>query len=134
MINIKFTVFLQIIVPCSTVSLHGTTPEHCVARHELNITSCIGSSSRWKQRYNVGVRAGTNNAQKIPEDYADLLHTFRKSVITTRKAENIGPADIVNMDQIMCRFDMPPSHTNTTRRGSALYASRLHVLKRRDSL
>ena len=71
--------------------------------------------SQWKQQYNVGVRAGTSNAQKIPEDYADLLHTFRKSVITVRKAENIGPADIVNMDQTMCRFDMPPSHTNNKR-------------------
>ena len=76
--------------------------------------SC-GWLNRWKQRYNVGVRAGTNNAQKIPADYADLLHSFRKSVITIRKAENIGPADIVNMDQTMCRFDMPPSHTNNKR-------------------
>ena len=76
--------------------------------------SC-GWLSQWKQWYNVGVRAGTNNAQKIPADYADLLHSFRKSVITIRKAENIGPADIVNMDQTMCRFDMPPSHTNNKR-------------------
>lgn len=72
--------------------------------------SC-GWLSQWKQQYNVGVRAGTNNAQKILPDYADL-HSFRKSVITICKAENIGPADIVNMNQTMCRFDMPPSRTN----------------------
>ena len=76
--------------------------------------SC-GWLRRWKQQYNVGVRAGMNNAQKIPADYADLLYSFRKSVITIRKAENIGPADIVNMDHTMCRFNMPPSHTNNKR-------------------
>ena len=76
--------------------------------------SC-GWLSRWKQRYNVGVRAGTNSAQRLPADYADQLHTFRKSVITIRKAESIGPAGIINMDQTMCRFDMPPSRTNNKR-------------------
>ena len=50
--------------------------------------SC-GWLSRWKQRYNVGVRAGTNSAQRLPADYAD--QPFRKSVITIHKAESIGP-------------------------------------------
>ena len=53
--------------------------------------SC-GWLSRWKRRYGVGVRVGTNSAQRLPADYADHLHTFRKSVIVIRKAENIGPA------------------------------------------
>ena len=67
---------------------------------------------RWKKRYDVGMRAGTNSAQKVPSDYRELLHSFRKSVIVTRKTKNIGPPDIVNMDQTMCRFDMPFSRTN----------------------
>ena len=77
--------------------------------------SC-GWLSRWKQRYNVEVRAGTNSVQRLPADYADQLHTFRKSVITIRKAKSIGPAGIINMAQTMCRFvDMPPSRTNNKR-------------------
>ena len=78
--------------------------------------SC-GWLSRWKRRYGVtvGVTVGTNNTQRLPADYADHLHTFRKSVIVIRKAENIGHADIINMDQTMCRFDMPPSRTNNKR-------------------
>ena len=76
--------------------------------------SC-GWLSRWKQQYNVGVRAGTNSVHRLPVDYADQLHTFRKSVITIHKAESIGPADIINMDQIMCRFNMPPSRTHNKR-------------------
>ena len=91
--------------------------------------SC-GWLNRWKQWYNVGVRAGTNNAQKIPKDYADLLHTFRKSVITIRKAENIGPADIVNMDQTMCRFDMPPSRTNNKRGERTICIKTTHAEKK----
>ena len=58
------------------------------------------------------MRAGTNSAQKVPSDYADLLHTFRKTIIIARKTHNIEPPGIVNMDQTMRRFDMPPSRTN----------------------
>ena len=84
--------------------------------------SC-GWLSRWKRRYGVGVRVGTNSTQKLPADYADHLHTFRKSVIVIRKAENLGPADIINMDQTMCRSDMPPSRTNNKRGELAATAS-----------
>ena len=83
--------------------------------HSLSIQEFKGSSGwlwKWKKRYGVGMRAGTNSAQKIPSDYCELLHNFRKSVMITSKTKNIGPSDIVNMDQTMCRFDMPFSHTN----------------------
>ena len=62
--------------------------------------------------YGLGMRAGTKSAQRIPSDYRELLHSFRKSVIITRKTKNIGLSDIVNMDQTMCCFDMPFSRTN----------------------
>ena len=39
----------------------------------------------------VGMRESTNSAQNVPFDYRELLHSFRKSVIITRKAKNIGP-------------------------------------------
>ena len=68
---------------------------------------------RWKRRNDVGMRCGTNSAHKVPADYADQLHHFRKSVIAVRKANNIDPHQIINMDQTMCRFDMPPKRTNT---------------------
>ena len=55
------------------------------------------------------MRAGTNSAQKV---YADLLHTFRKTIMIARKTHKIEPSGIVNMDQTMCCFDMPPSRTN----------------------
>ena len=73
--------------------------------------SC-GWLDRRKQRYKVGMRARTNSTQRVPSDHADHLHTFQTSVLTTQKAKNIGPADIVNMDHTMCRFNMPPSPTN----------------------
>ena len=51
-------------------------------------------------------------------DYLQIMQinfTLFESVITIRKAESIGPADIINMDQIMCRFNMPPSRTHNKR-------------------
>ena len=58
------------------------------------------------------MRAGTNTSKKVPADYADRLHTFRKAIITLHKANDIKPSQIVNMDQTMCQFDMPLNHTN----------------------
>ncbi len=68
-----------------------------------------------EKRYNIGQRCGTNTSQKVPADYSDLISHFRKSVIAFRKANHLEPAHIVNMDQTMCRFDMPRSRTNEIR-------------------
>ena len=57
------------------------------------------------------MRAGTNSVQKVPSDYCELLHSFRKSVVITRKTKNIRPSDIVNMDKTMCRFDRKGEET-----------------------
>ena len=70
---------------------------------------------RWKRRYSVGIRCGTNNSQKVPADYADQIMQFRKTIIAVRKAKKIEPPHIVNMDQTMCRFDMAPGRTNNVR-------------------
>ena len=70
--------------------------------------------SGWK-RYAMEFRASTNCSQKVPVDYEDKLQQFRKVIIRTRKAKNIDPKDIINMDQTMVRFDMPSRHTNEIR-------------------
>ena len=70
---------------------------------------------RWKRRYSVGIRCGTNNSQKVSADYADQIMQFRKTIIAVRKAKKIEPPHIVNMDQTMCRFDMAPARTNNVR-------------------
>ena len=61
------------------------------------------------------MRCNTNVAQKVPADYADHLHHFRQTIIRLRKAKAIDPSAIVNMDQTMCRFDMPRARTNDSR-------------------
>ena len=77
--------------------------------------SSRGWLCRWKARHNIGMRRGTNTAQKVPADFADKLLDLRERIITIRKANDIGPSGIINMDQTMCRFDMPPSYTNSVR-------------------
>ena len=83
---------------------------------ELGLQSFKCSSGwlhRWKARYNVGYRCGTNTSQKIPADYADQIFKVRKEIIKMRKKHVIEPSQIYNMDQTMCRFDMPQNRTNT---------------------
>lgn len=75
---------------------------------------------RWKARYNVGYRRGTNTSQKIPADYADQIFKVRKEIIKLRKKHMIEPSQIYNMDQTMCRFDMPQNRTNARRGGSTI--------------
>ena len=80
---------------------------------EDTFTASAGWIARWKSRFGVGIRCGTNSSQFVPANYADKLMTFRKVVISIRKNKNISPSNIINMDQTMCRFDMPPSRTNS---------------------
>ena len=80
---------------------------------ERTFTASAGWIARWKERFGVGIRCGTNSSQYVPADYADKLMTFRKAVISIRKTKSISQSNIINMDQTMCRFDMPPSRTNS---------------------
>ena len=44
-----------------------------------------------------------------------MLISFSPSaaVMTIRRTKRISPSNIINMDQTMCRFDMPLSRTNS---------------------
>ena len=88
---------------------------------------------RWKARYNVGYRRGTNTSQKIPADYADQIFKVRKEIMKLRKKHMIEPSQIYNMYQTMCHFDMPQNRTNA-RRGGSLSGLKPHRLRRRDLL
>ena len=70
---------------------------------------------RWKKRNFVGIRRGTNEAQKIPEDYADKISEFQREIIAKRREHDYADHAIGNMDQTMARFDMAPSTTNNVR-------------------
>ena len=69
----------------------------------------------WKRRHSVGLRCGTNSSQRVPAEYANKIQQLRAPVIKIRKAKDIPPSRIINMDQTMCRFDMPRSRTNNIR-------------------
>ena len=57
-----------------------------------DLHASVGWLWRRKRWNNVGIRAGTNTSQKVPADYADLLHIFCKAIITLRKASDIQPS------------------------------------------
>lgn len=59
--------------------------------------------ARWKKRWNVGIRRGTNTSQKIPADYRDQLLHFRRSIVRYRELHKYRTSEIGNMDQTMCR-------------------------------
>ena len=72
-----------------------------------NFKASPGWLLNWKRRHSVGIRCGTNSSQKVPADFAEQIHDFWVSIIRLRKAKDIQPSQIINMDQTMCRFDMP---------------------------
>ena len=54
--------------------------------------------------------------QQFPKASSRLLRSDSPLyVIALRKAHDLEPAHILNMDQTMCRFDMPYSRTNSIR-------------------
>ena len=54
----------------------------------------------------------THRKKFQPTIYSDQLDTLHKAIITLRDANDIEPSQIINMDQTMCRFDMPLNRTN----------------------
>ncbi len=77
-----------------------------------NFQGSNGWLRRWKKRNSVGIRRGTNDSQKLPEDCADLIDTFKGNVDRRRIENDYTDANIANMDETMCRFDMAPRTTN----------------------
>ena len=80
-----------------------------------NFQASDGWLRRWKKRNAVGIRRGTNESQKLPEDLAEKVHDFQQAVFRKRREHDYTMANIGNMDETMCRFDMLPGATNNVR-------------------
>ena len=68
----------------------------------------------WKLRNRVSLQCTTNDSQKLPVDFCDVLHGFRANIMQQRVQHNISPAHVFNMDQTMCHFDMVPNRMNNS--------------------
>ena len=87
---------------------------HIADRLQIERTSTsAGWIARSKECFGVGIQCGTNSSQYVPANYADKLMTFRKAFISIRKTKSISQRNIINVDQTMGCFDMPPSWTNS---------------------
>ncbi|KAM7297491.1 uncharacterized protein ISCGN_022642 [Ixodes scapularis] len=78
--------------------------------------------ANWKKRFNVSMRVGTNESQKLPADYVEAITVFRKAVSTLRLEHNYSDYNIANMDQTMVRMDCPAARTN-----NAVGESSIHI-------
>ena len=74
-----------------------------------NFTASHQWLSRWKKRWNVGRRRGTNTSQRVPADYQEQLKAFRMNCLRFRVHGDIDSCSIWNMDQTMCRYSI--AHT-----------------------
>ncbi len=66
----------------------------------------------FKKRNHIGIPRGTNESQKIPEDYADKVSDFTREWRHLRRINDYVDMNIGNMDQTICRFDMAVNATN----------------------
>ena len=69
---------------------------------------------RWKKRNHVSLRCGTNDAQKVPENYKTHIQNFQAQIIRSHLKHDFAKFEVTNMCRFvtMCRFDMVPSRTN----------------------
>lgn len=58
---------------------------------------------RWKKRNYIGIRGGTNDAQKVPADYGLKIAVWRDTIKRLRKKHQYTDHNIGNMDQTMVR-------------------------------
>ena len=66
----------------------------------------------WKRRNRIALLRGTNESQKVPEDYGDLIKEFCNKIRSKRVEHDYTMYNMGNMDQTMCRFDMAFASTN----------------------
>ena len=53
----------------------------------------------WKERYSVGIRRRTNDAQKNPSDYRGKISAFHRAIKLLREEWDYIDYNIANMDQ-----------------------------------
>ena len=58
---------------------------------------------RWKKRNYIGIRRGTNDAQKVPADYGMKIAVWRDTIRRLRKKHDYTLHNMGNMDQTMVR-------------------------------
>ena len=81
---------------------------------KLNVPGTFKASCMWLKRWKrVRLRCPTNDSQRLPADYWDVLR-FRANFTHQRVKYNITLAQVFNMDQTMYRFDMVPTCTNVS--------------------
>ena len=67
---------------------------------------------RWKKRHHVSSRLCTSSNQKVPADFEEQLLHFRRNILQLRHSYMYALGQMLNMDQTIVRFDMPPNRTN----------------------
>ena len=69
---------------------------------QMNIPPTFKASSmwlkRWKGRNRVSLQCATNDSQKIPDDYLDVLCAFRSDIVQLRLKHGYSSEHIINMD------------------------------------
>ncbi|KAG0426907.1 hypothetical protein HPB47_026000 [Ixodes persulcatus] len=68
--------------------------------------------ARWKKHYDVSMRVGTNESQKLPADYAGAIAVFRKAVSTLRREHDYTDYIVTSMNQTMGSFKRCGISTN----------------------
>ncbi len=94
------------------------------AKEEARIIGEMGefkASNGWlrnfKKRNHVGIRRGTNESQKLPEDYPDKVSDFTRECRRLRRINDHEDMNIGNM----CRFDMAVNANLHQNCGTAKY-------------
>lgn len=77
-----------------------------------NFNASSGYIRNFKKRMDISMRRGTNECQRQPEQLTEILHAWRLSIRNHRRREDYLLHEIANMDETMCRFDMPYDRTN----------------------
>ena len=67
---------------------------------------------RWKKQHHVSSHLCTSSNQKVPADFEEQLLHFRRNILRLHHRHMYASGQMLNMDQTIVRFDMPPNHTN----------------------
>ncbi|KAG0431931.1 hypothetical protein HPB47_021323 [Ixodes persulcatus] len=97
------------------VSNHFLQEHACKLAVQMNLGNFEASNhnlARWKACFNVSMRVGTNESQRLPADYAEVISVFRRAVGSLHLEHSYSNFSIANMDQTIVHMDCPAKRTN----------------------
>ena len=97
--------------PITTWSIGIEYSKRNTSKKNLKPKSLYNYIYRFMERYKLSLRQKTHVGQLLPPDSIDKIYMFLKEIIIIRKEYDIPLSNIINFDETVLCYNIPPNKT-----------------------